>query len=137
MPAALTTAADHLNRSPYGGQEVSNFRKEAPGPRFLGKVRRRGFSNVFGSQRRHESLEQYDGTLEMRALTSKPAAESHQAVARRRLGRFCEWRSQDCVRGARRMYDFIQEQGITGFATIAGYRAHFRTNHGRSESLPE
>jgi alkaline phosphatase D len=119
------------NRNPpeaiaYGGLTVTNFRKDAPPQTILGFEQKEWFlGRLKQSNATWKIWGNTTATLEMRAdLQNLPAGLTKPWPGRAYAGCASGDHSTALLERGE-VYDFVQEHGITGFATIAGDRHSF------------
>ena len=72
-----------------------------------------------------EGLGQHHRNTRLPCGSAKPTAGTHETLARRGLRGIRQWRPQHRLCRAGEIYYFVRDEGITGFATIAGDRHSF------------
>jgi alkaline phosphatase D len=110
----------------YGGQALPNFRKDSPAQTILGKDQRAWFlERLRTSKATWKIWGNTTATLEMRAdLQNLPPGLTKPWPGAAYAGCASGDHSTAFVERGE-IYDFVQEHGITGFATIAGDRHSF------------
>ena len=120
----------------YGGVEVANFQKGAPTQTILGEEQKKWFlERLRTSKATWKIWGNTTGTLEMRADPQNLPPGLTKAWPGAGYAGFSSGDHSNALAERGEIYDFVQEHGITGFATIAGDRHSFWAGLA-SKSLP-
>ena len=119
-----------------GGVEVANFQKGAPTQTILGEEQKKWFlERLRTSKATWKIWGNTTGTLEMRADPQNLPPGLTKAWPGAGYAGFSSGDHSNALAERGEIYDFVQEHGITGFATIAGDRHSFWAGLA-SKSLP-
>jgi alkaline phosphatase D len=111
---------------PYGGQPVPNFRKDAPPQTILGEEQKIWFlERLRTSKATWKVWGNTTATLEMRADPQNLPPDLTQPWPGAAYAGFASGDHSTALMERGEIYDFVQQHGITGFATIAGDRHSF------------
>jgi alkaline phosphatase D len=110
----------------YGSLEVANFQKNAPTQTILGAEQKRWFlEQLLASKATWKIWGNTTATLEMRADPQNLPAGVTKPWPGAGYAGFANGDHSNALAERGEIYDFVQERGITGFATIAGDRHSF------------
>jgi alkaline phosphatase D len=111
---------------PYGGQPVPNFRKDTPPQTILGEEQKTWFlERLRTSKATWKIWGNTTATLEMRADPQNLPPDLTKPWPGAAFAGFASGDHSTALTERAEIYDFVQQNGITGFATIAGDRHSF------------